>query len=97
MASAGDPRALGELLRSRRERLAPADRSGLPPGIRRRTGGLRREVGRPARQPVRHLLHVPRAGRQARPSEQVLDALAAALRMTPCRAEVPAVPGVRAR
>jgi hypothetical protein len=32
----------GDLLRSRRERLQPAD-VGLPPGARRRTRGLRRE------------------------------------------------------
>jgi transcriptional regulator with XRE-family HTH domain len=81
MASAGDPRALGQLLRSRRERLAPAD-VGLPPGARRRTAGLRREE-------VAHLASVSvtyytflEQGRQARPSAQVLDALAAALRMT---------------
>jgi transcriptional regulator with XRE-family HTH domain len=82
MATAGNPQALGELLRSRRERLAPAD-VGLPPGRRRRTAGLRREE-------VAQLANVSAAyytfleqGRQARPSEEVLDALAAALRMTP--------------
>ena len=42
MSSAGDPRALGQLLRVRRERLTPQD-VGLPPGTRRRTSGLRRE------------------------------------------------------
>jgi transcriptional regulator with XRE-family HTH domain len=82
MASAGDPRALGELLRSRRERLAPAD-VGLPPGIRRRTSGLRREeVAQLASLSVTYYTFLEQ-GRQARPSEQVLDALAAALRMTP--------------
>ncbi len=82
MASAGDPRALGELLRSRRERLAPAD-VGLPPGIRRRTAGLRREeVAQLASLSVTYYTFLEQ-GRQARPSEQVLDALAAALRMTP--------------
>jgi MmyB-like transcription regulator ligand binding domain len=58
MPAAGDPAALGQLLRSRRERLTPAE-AGLPPdsfgGRRRRTAG---------------------------PSAQVLDALAAALRMS---------------
>jgi transcriptional regulator with XRE-family HTH domain len=82
MASAGDPRALGELLRSRRERLAPAD-VGLPPGIRRRTSGLRREeVAQLASLSVTYYTFLEQ-GRQARPSEQVLEALAAALRMTP--------------
>jgi transcriptional regulator with XRE-family HTH domain len=82
MASAGNPRALGELLRSRRERLAPAD-VGLPPGIRRRTAGLRREeVAQLASLSVTYYTFLEQ-GRQARPSEQVLDALAAALRMTP--------------
>jgi transcriptional regulator with XRE-family HTH domain len=82
MVSAGDPRALGELLRSRRERLAPAD-VGLPPGIRRRTAGLRREeVAQLASLSVTYYTFLEQ-GRQARPSEQVLDALAAALRMTP--------------
>jgi transcriptional regulator with XRE-family HTH domain len=82
MASAGDPRALGELLRSRRERLAPAD-VGLPPGTRRRTAGLRREeVAQLASLSVTYYTFLEQ-GRQARPSEQVLDALAAALRMTP--------------
>jgi len=81
MAPAGDPRALGELLRSRRERLAPVD-VGLPPGTRRRTSGLRREeVAQLASMSVTYYTFLEQ-GRQARPSEQVLDALAAALRMT---------------
>jgi hypothetical protein len=46
MPAAGDPAALGQLLRSRRERLTPAE-AGLPAdsfgGRRRRTAGLRRE------------------------------------------------------
>ena len=82
MASAGDPRALGELLRSRRERLAPQD-VGLPPGMRRRTSGLRREeVAQLANVSATYYTFLEQ-GRQVRPSEQVLDALAAALRMTP--------------
>ena len=81
MASAGNPRALGELLRSRRERLAPAD-VGLPAGSRRRTAGLRREeVAQLASLSVTYYTFLEQ-GRQARPSAQVLDALAAALRMT---------------
>jgi transcriptional regulator with XRE-family HTH domain len=82
MAAAGDPQALGELLRSRRERLAPAD-VGLPPGTRRRTSGLRREeVAQLASVSVTYYTFLEQGRRQARPSEQVLDALAAALRMT---------------
>ncbi len=81
MASDGDPRALGELLRSRRMRLAPAD-VGLPPGARRRTPGLRREeVAQLASMSVTYYTFLEQ-GRPARPSEQVLDALATALRMT---------------
>src|SRR5579862_9580108 len=81
MASAGDPHALGELLRSRRERLAPAD-VGLPPGTRRRTAGLRREeVAQLANVSVTYYTFLEQ-GRPVRPSEQVLDALPTALRMT---------------
>ena len=81
MASAGDPRALGELLRSRRERLLPED-VGLPPGVRRRTSGLRREeVAQLANVSVTYYTFLEQ-GRQVRPSEAVLDALAAALRMS---------------
>src|ERR1700722_20699989 len=82
MAPAGNPRALGELLRSRRARLAPAD-VGLPPGSRRRTPGLRREeVAQLASVSAAYYTFLEQ-GRQARPSEEVLNALAAALRMTP--------------
>jgi transcriptional regulator with XRE-family HTH domain len=82
MASSGDPQALGQLLRSRRERLGPAD-VGLPPGARRRTSGLRREeVAQLANVSVTYYTFLEQ-GRPVRPSEQVLDALAAALRMTP--------------
>jgi hypothetical protein len=42
MPDGGDPEALAQFLRSRRERLVPAD-VGLPAGGRRRTAGLRRE------------------------------------------------------
>jgi transcriptional regulator with XRE-family HTH domain len=81
MASAGNPQALGELLRSRRERLAPAD-VGLPPGRRRRTAGLRREeVAQLANVSAAYYTYLEQ-GRQARPSEEVLDALASALLMT---------------
>jgi transcriptional regulator with XRE-family HTH domain len=84
MAAGGDPAALGQLLRSRRERLVPAD-VGLPAGLsagRRRTAGLRREeVAMLASLSVTYYTFLEQ-GRPVRPSEQVLDALAAALRMS---------------
>jgi transcriptional regulator with XRE-family HTH domain len=85
MTAAGDPVALGQLLRSRRERLAPAD-VGLPAGSlggrRRRTAGLRREeVALLANLSATYYTFLEQ-GRPARPSAQVLDALAAALRMS---------------
>src|SRR5580693_7506373 len=77
----GDPAALGQLLRSRRERLAPTD-VGLPAGSRRRTAGLRREeVALLANLSVTYYTFLEQ-GRQVRPSGQVLDALASALRMS---------------
>src|ERR1700744_1759533 len=81
MAAAGDPAALGQLLRSRRERLAPAD-VGLPARTRRRTRGLRREeVAMLASVSATYYTFLEQ-GRPVRPSLQVLDALAAALRMS---------------
>lgn len=81
MATAGDSRALGQLLRSRRERLAPAD-VGLPAGSRRRTVGLRREeVALLANLSTTYYTFLEQ-GRPVRPSAQVLDALASALRMS---------------
>jgi transcriptional regulator with XRE-family HTH domain len=77
----GDPQALGQLLRSRRERLAPED-VGLPAGSRRRTAGLRREeVALLANLSTTYYTFLEQ-GRPVRPSAQVLDALAAALRMS---------------
>src|ERR1700733_14245587 len=76
---AGDPVALGQLLRSRRERLAPAE-FGLPAGQRRRAAGLRREeVALLASLSTTYYTFLEQ-GRPVRPSAQVLDALAAALR-----------------
>ena len=73
--------ALGQLLRSRRERLSPAD-VGLPAGQRRRTAGLRREeVAMLANVSVTYYTFLEQ-GRPVRPSSQVLDALAAALRLS---------------
>src|SRR5580692_11706046 len=81
MASGGDPAALGQLLRSRRERLVPAD-VGLSAGRRRRTAGLRREeVALLANLSPTYYTFLEQ-GRPVRPSAQVLDALAAALRMS---------------
>ncbi|MFI5956634.1 helix-turn-helix transcriptional regulator [Cryptosporangium sp. NPDC051539] len=73
---------LGAFLRSRRERLRPAQ-VGLPPGSRRRVRGLRREevaVLADVSAPYYALLE---QGREVRPSAGVLDALARALRLPP--------------
>jgi transcriptional regulator with XRE-family HTH domain len=81
MTTGGDPVALGQLLRSRRERLVPAD-VGLPASQRRRTAGLRREeVALLASLSTTYYTFLEQ-GRPVRPSAQVLDALAAALRMS---------------
>jgi transcriptional regulator with XRE-family HTH domain len=81
VAAHGDPLALGQLLRSRRERLAPGD-VGLPPGSRRRTPGLRREeVALLANLSVTYYTFLEQ-GRAVQPSASVLEALAAALRMS---------------
>jgi transcriptional regulator with XRE-family HTH domain len=75
-------RELGDLLRSRRERLQPAD-VGLPAGSRRRTSGLRREeVALLAAISPTYYAFLEQ-GRDVRPSRQVLDALASALRLEP--------------
>jgi transcriptional regulator with XRE-family HTH domain len=81
MTLGGDPLALGQLLRSRRQRLTPGD-VGLPPGGRRRTPGLRREeVALLASLSTTYYTFLEQ-GRPVRPSAQVLDALASALRMS---------------
>src|SRR5438067_13147673 len=74
--------ALADFLRKRRASLAPAD-VGLPPGVRRRTPGLRREE-------VAQLANIGASwyvwleqGRDVHPSAQVLESLAQALRLTP--------------
>ncbi|WP_306210123.1 helix-turn-helix transcriptional regulator [Actinoplanes sp. RD1] len=72
---------LGTFLRSRRERIAPAD-AGLPVTGRRRTPGLRREeLALLAGISATWLTYLEQ-GRDVRPSGQVLDALARALRLT---------------
>jgi transcriptional regulator with XRE-family HTH domain len=73
--------ALADLLRTRRLRLAPAD-VGLPPGIRRRTPGLRRdEVASLAAISSDYYTRLEQQ-RGPNPSVAVLAALARALRMT---------------
>ncbi len=69
---------LGAFLRSRRERLDPAD-VGLPAFTRRRTPGLRREeVARRAKLSVEWYTRLEQ-GRGGTPSAQVLDSVAGAL------------------
>ncbi|MFJ2580416.1 helix-turn-helix transcriptional regulator [Kitasatospora aureofaciens] len=74
--------SLGDYLRTRRALVSPAD-AGLPPTGRRRVPGLRREevaelVGLSTDYYVRL-----EQGRADRPSDEVLDALARALRLGP--------------
>lgn len=72
---------LGTLLRSRRAGIAPRD-VGLPPGLRRRTPGLRREeVAQLAAISPAYYPLIER-GRARNLYRQVIDALAAALRLT---------------
>jgi transcriptional regulator with XRE-family HTH domain len=89
---------LAQFLRSRRERLTPGD-VGLPPGLRRRTPGLRREeVAQLAGVGVTWYTWLEQ-GRAINASVQVLDALARTLRLDQAEqehlyrlAEVPSVP-----
>ncbi|WP_305788238.1 helix-turn-helix transcriptional regulator [Symbioplanes lichenis] len=77
---------LGAFLRSRRERIGPAD-AGLPVTGRRRTPGLRREeLALLAGISATWLTYLEQ-GRGVRPSAQVLDALARALRLTAAEQE----------
>src|SRR5437763_12244597 len=77
----GSRSELADLLRSRRERLTPAD-VGLPAGTRRRAPGLRREeVAMLANLSTTYYTFLEQ-GRPVHPSAQVLEALAAALRMS---------------
>jgi transcriptional regulator with XRE-family HTH domain len=72
---------LGAFLRSRRERIRPAD-VGLPHGPRRRVPGLRRdEVAQLAGASVDYYNELER-GAGSQPSEQMIGALARALRLT---------------
>jgi transcriptional regulator with XRE-family HTH domain len=77
---AADASTLGDFLRSRRERLTPAE-VGLPTGGRRRTPGLRREeLATLAGMSVDYLVRLEQ-GRETRPSQQVLASLAETLRL----------------
>jgi transcriptional regulator with XRE-family HTH domain len=71
---------LGGFLKSRRDRIRPAD-VGLPAGPRRRVPGLRRdEVAQLAGASVDYYIEVERG--RAQPSEQMLAAIARALRLS---------------
>ncbi|MFC5661837.1 helix-turn-helix transcriptional regulator [Kitasatospora misakiensis] len=72
---------LGAFLRSRRDRIRPAD-IGLPAGPRRRVPGLRREeVAQLAGASVDYYNELER-GAGSQPSEQMIAALARALRLS---------------
>jgi transcriptional regulator with XRE-family HTH domain len=74
-------RELGAFLRTRRERLTPGD-VALPERRRRRTPGLRREdVAELAGVSVDYIVRLEQA-RGLRPSPEVLEALAGALRLS---------------
>lgn len=76
----------GEFLRSRRSRVRPVD-IGLPETGRRRVPGLRRdEVARLAGVSVEYYTRLEQ-GRGGRPSDDVLDALARALHLSPVERE----------
>ncbi|MEV5503772.1 helix-turn-helix transcriptional regulator [Nonomuraea fuscirosea] len=76
-----DRRELAAFLRSRRERIAPAD-VGLPAGPRRRTPGLRREeAANLAFISTEYYTRLEQA-RAPRPSREVLAGLARALRLS---------------
>jgi len=78
-AASADPRqALALFLRTRRTRLRPED-VGLEPGPRRRVAGLRREELALLAGVSSDYYQRMEQGRDVRPSDQVLDALARAL------------------
>jgi hypothetical protein len=77
-----DRHEFGAFLRSRRERIAPAD-VGMPVGPRRRTPGLRRdEVAHLAFISTDYYCRLEQA-RASQPSSRVLSGLAHALRLSP--------------
>ncbi|GIF13954.1 helix-turn-helix transcriptional regulator [Actinoplanes teichomyceticus] len=74
-------RELADFLRTRRERIDPAE-VGLPAGLRRRTPGLRREeVAQLAYISTEYYTRLEQ-GRASRPSREVLGGLARALRLS---------------
>jgi len=73
---------LAEFLKARRTRVRPED-LGLEPGPRRRVAGLRREEVALLAGVSTDYYQRMEQGRDVRPSEQVLDAIARALRFTP--------------
>jgi len=76
-----DREELASFLRRRRSRLTPAD-VGLPPGVRRRTPGLRRdEVASLAGMSTDYYTRLEQS-RGPHPSTQLLASLARALRLT---------------
>lgn len=76
-----DSQELGAFLRTRRERISPAD-VGLPAGARRRTPGLRRdEVAQLAFISTEYYTRLEQA-RSPHPSREVLAGLSRALRLT---------------
>ena len=78
MATGANP--LGEYLRARRQQVRPED-VGLIPGARRRVEGLRREeLAMLAGISAEYYLRLE-VGRDKNPSQQVVDALARALRL----------------
>ena len=74
-------RRLGEFLRHRRERIQPAE-VGLPPGLRRRAPGLRREEVAVLSGLSPTWYTYLEQGRDINPSSQVLDSLAQVLRLS---------------
>lgn len=76
-----DTTPLGDFLRARREALKPLD-VGLPEHGRRRVPGLRREeVAMLAGVSADYYMRLEQ-GRESSPSPQVIDAVAAALRLS---------------
>ena len=76
-----DKHELGAFLRTRRERLLPQD-VGLPSGPRRRTPGLRREEAAVlAHISIEYYTRLEQ-GRASRPSSEVCEAIAGALRLS---------------
>lgn len=72
---------LARFLRSRRQRISPAD-VGLPTGPRRRAGGLLREEVAVLAGLSPNWYGYLEQGRKIRPSSEVLDSLARVLRLT---------------